>query len=188
MRLAKSTLAAALVCTRIAWAGPPFLTDDPEPTDLGHWEIYAPAIDAAGSSREFDGAVGAEFNYGVAPNMQLTVGVPVAYSHASGAVSAGRGDLELSLKYRFFHDETHALQVAMFPGVTVPTAAGGFGARHVTALLPIWFQKDSGAWSLFGGGGFAINPGDGNRNYWKGGLALGRELSQNLLVGCEADR
>ena len=24
-----------------AFAGPPYLTDDPVPTDTGHWEIYA---------------------------------------------------------------------------------------------------------------------------------------------------
>ena len=24
-----------------AFAGPPYLTDDPIPTDTGHWEIYA---------------------------------------------------------------------------------------------------------------------------------------------------
>lgn len=190
MRTAKLLLAAALpiACIRIAGAGPPFLTDDPEPTDEGHWEIYAPTLDAAGKESEFEGALGAEFNYGAAPNVQVTVGAPIGYSHASGGINAGRGDLELSVKYRFFHDETHAVQVALFPGITAPTAAGGFGARHVTALLPVWLQKDSGAWSLFGGGGFAINPGAGNRNYWTGGLALSRELSRNLLVGCEADR
>ena len=30
----------ALAAAGPAWAGPPFVTDDPEPTDLGHWEIY----------------------------------------------------------------------------------------------------------------------------------------------------
>jgi hypothetical protein len=57
----------------------------------------------------------------------------------------------------------------------------------VTALLPVWAQKDMGPWSLFGGG-YAINPGDGNRNYWTGGIALTRQASKQLLLGVEADR
>jgi len=101
---------------------------------------------------------------------------------------SGIGDLELSAKYRFFHDETAGISIAAFPGVSLPTATHGLGSDHVTALLPIWGQKDFGHWSVFGGGGYAINPGAGNRNYWTGGVALSREVSDDLLIGIEADR
>ena len=178
----------ALGAAHATFAGPPFLTDDPEPTDTGHWEIYAPAFDAAGRAPDYEGSAGAELNYGAAADVQLTVGIPADYVHTSDGFTAGRGDLELSIKYRFFNDEAHGLQIAFFPGVTVPTGSSGFGSAHVTALLPIWFQKDAGAWSLFGGGGYAINPGTGNRDYWTGGVAVSREFSQRLLVGVEADR
>ena len=189
-RRAGSALAGtlAVAVTQAAFAGPPFLTDDPEPTDTGHWEIYAPAFDASGKASDYEGSAGAELNYGPAPDVQLTVGIPAGFVQASDGFSAGRGDLELSVKYRFFHDEARGLQIAVFPGITAPTAASGFGAGHLTALLPVWLQKDTGAWSVFGGGGYAINPGRGNRNYWTGGLALSREFSQGLLVGIEADR
>ena len=49
-------------------AGPPFLTDDPEPTDLGHWEIYAPLFEADGTGGDFEGTLGTEINYGAAPD------------------------------------------------------------------------------------------------------------------------
>ena len=62
------------------------------------------------------------------------------------------------------------------------------GAGHVTALLPVWAQKDFGPWSVFGGGGYAINPGTGNRNYWTGGVAFTRAVSQRLTLGLEGDR
>ena len=52
----------------------------------------------------------------------------------------------------------------------------------------MWAQKDAGPWSVFGGGGYAINPGRGNRNYWTGGVAVSRQLSERLLLGVEADR
>jgi hypothetical protein len=190
MRSRHAALAAALalVAPCAAWAGPPFLTDDPEPTETGHWEIYAPALDAAGRGGDYDGAFGAELNYGAAPNLQLTVGLPVAYAHDSTGLHSAAGDLEVSAKYRFFHDEDAGVQVALFPGVTLPTGGGGMSAGHVTGLLPVWAQKDAGPWSVFGGGGYAINPGAGNRNYWTGGVALTRIIAGKHLIGVEIDR
>lgn len=171
-----------------AWAGPPFLTDDPEPTETGHWEIYAPAFDAAGKGADFEGSFGAELNYGAARNVQLTVGLPVGYVHDDSGLHTGRGDLRVSAKYRFYQNQSNGVSLAIFPGVTLPTASHGLGAGRVTALLPVWAQRDAGPWSVFGGGGYAINPGQGNRNYWTGGVALARTFSKRLLVGVEADR
>ena len=169
-------------------AGPPFLTDDPEPTDTGHWEIYAPLIESAGSGPNISGAVGAEFNYGPVKNVQLTLGLRAAYQHDSSGLRLGAGDLKASLKYRFYHNESAGIQIAVFPGVSLPTGSNGLSAGRVTALLPIWAQKDFGKWSVFGGGGFSINPGPGNRNYWTGGFALTRQVSDRLLLGVEGGR
>jgi hypothetical protein len=179
---------AALLMSGAALAGPPFLTDDPEPTDTGHWEIYAPLVEGSGQGSDYEGSVGAEINYGAAPNLQITVGLPVEYAHDRNGFHWDRGDVEISAKYRFYHDEAQGLQVAFFPGITLPTASNDAGNPKMTALLPVWAQKDMGAWSLFGGGGYAINPGQGNRDYWTGGLALTREMSKQLLLGIEADR
>ena len=190
MRLRHACLPASacgLIC-HAAFAGPPFLTDDPEPTDLGHWEIYGPQLEAEGRSRTFEGTAGAELNYGAAPDLQLTLGLPAAWSHSPGDWQLGAGDLKLSAKYRFVHDEDRGFSIAAFPGVTLPTAGKHLGADHVTALLPVWFQQDSGPWSVFGGGGYAINPGTEQRNYWTGGLAISRQLSEAFLMGIEVDR
>jgi hypothetical protein len=172
----------------VGWAGPPFLTDDPEPTQAGHWEIYAPEAEVAGKGAAFDGSFGAELNYGAAPNVQLTLGLPAAFAHDTSGFHAGRGDLRFSAKYRFYHDEGAGVSVAAFPGVALPTASHGLGSPHLTALVPIWAQKDIGPWSVFGGGGYAINPGSGNRDYWTGGFAVTRTVSKRLLIGVEADR
>ena len=182
--LALVALLAPLVCL----GGPPFLTDDPEPTDTGHWEIYAPYFEAEGRGNTFAGSSGAELNFGAAKNLQLTVGLPAAYTHEAGLWHWGAGDFELSAKYRFYHDEDAGLQVAIFPGVTLPTASRGLGAKSATGLLPIWGQKDFDEWSVFGGGGYAINPGSENRDYWTGGLAITRSFGERLLLGLEADR
>lgn len=186
--IAGATISLALASADRASAGPPFLTDDPEPTETGRWEIYAPALDAAGKGRSFEGAFGAELNYGAAHDVQVTVGLPISYGHDADGFETGFGDLELSLKYRFFHDEAAGLSIAAFPGVSVPTASHGLGAGRVTALLPVWAQKNAGPWSVFGGGGYAINPGPGNRDYWTAGLAVSRQVSDQLLLGVEVDR
>lgn len=171
-----------------ALGGPPFLTDDPEPTERGHWEIYGPALEIEGRGGEYGGTGGVEINYGLAQDLQLTLGLPLAFAHEAAGSRSGIGDVEASLKYRFLDDAGSHVQVAFFPGVTLPTARSGLGAGRVTALLPIWAQKDLGPWSIFGGGGYAINPGPGNRNYWTGGLAVSRLITDRLLLGLEADR
>ena len=48
-----------------AAAGPPYLTDDPVPTDLAHWEIYA-FTSAEGHAEELEDDVGVDLNYGAA--------------------------------------------------------------------------------------------------------------------------
>ena len=179
---------AVALASHAAFAGPPFLTDDPDPTTTGHWEIYAPALEASGRGADFEGSLGAELNYGAAPDVQITVGLPVSYGHDATGFHSGRGDLEASVKYRFYRNEAAGLSIAAFPGITLPTASARRGAAHLTALLPVWAQKDAGPWSVFGGGGYAINPGAGNRDYWTGGVALTREVSDRLLLGVEADR
>jgi hypothetical protein len=188
MKPCRALVLAAALWPGAAHAGPPFLTDDPEPTDTGHWEIYAPLFEAGGRGRDFDGTLGAEINYGAAENVQLTIGLPAAYRHDAAGWRWGAGDLEAAVKYRVYHNERAGLQIAVFPGVTLPTASRGLGAGHVTALLPVWVQKDLGPWSVFGGGGYAINPGAGNRNYATAGVALTRRFGDRLLLGIEADR
>ena len=124
---------AAWLLPAAAWAGPPFLTDDPEPTDTGHWEIYGPLIEVDGTGSNFAGVAGVEINYGAAPDLQLTVGLPAAFSHDAAGSRWGAGDIEVSAKYRVFHDERAGVSIAVFPGLSLPTASNAMGNRKVTA-------------------------------------------------------
>ena len=38
---------------------------------------------------------------------------------------------------------------------------------------------------MFGGGGYELNPGPGNRNFWQAGLAVTHDLSKAVSVGGE---
>jgi hypothetical protein len=61
-----------------AMAGPPYMTDDPEPTDYQHFEIYTFSNGTA-TRDGTSGEGGIDFNYGGAPNLQLTATVPAGY-------------------------------------------------------------------------------------------------------------
>ena len=164
-----------------AQAGPPYVTDDPEPTDLHHWEIYS---FGAGTKTpgQFDATAGVDLNYGALPGVQLTATIPV---DLPGGARAKFGDLELGVKYRVLRREAAGVQLAVFPRVILPTADGRSGPGKVALLLPLWGQKDFGAWTLFGGGGWTLNTGDGNRNYWQQGIALTRTVSERVTLGAE---
>ena len=177
---------SALLAASAASAGPPFLTDDPAPTDTGHWEIYAPYAESQWRGSDFEGETGVEMNYGAAPGIQLTVALPAAYAHDDKGWRWGAGDVELSAKYRFY--QKGGFSLAVFPAMTLPTASNGLGHGRVTGFIPLWFEQDAGPWSTFGGGGYAINPGPGNTDYWSGGIAVARQFGDKLQIGVEADR
>jgi hypothetical protein len=164
--------------------GPPYVTDDAEPTDVGHWEIYAysEGLNAQGSTT---GEAGLDLNYGAAKDLQLTMVVPAAYSIDPNQVGAGQ--IELAVKYKFLHQSDGSLlpDVAFFPRAFLPTASPGLESDRLNVLLPLWAEKDWGDWSLFGGGGWQYNPGPGNHDFWTGGLALTRQLSKPLQLGAE---
>src|SRR3981081_166894 len=61
-----------------ALAGPPYVSDDPEPTDYKHFEIYSFSNGTA-TRDGIGGAAGIDFNYGAAPDLQLTATLPAGF-------------------------------------------------------------------------------------------------------------
>ncbi len=177
-----------ILCPPGAWAGPPFLTDDPQPVDFQHWEVYVASIDF----KTKDGWVGdgphVEINYGVVPNVQLHVIAPVAYdSPKVGTGHYGYGDTELGVKFRFVQESKYVPMVGVFPLLEVPTGSAreGLGTGRTHALLPVWLQKTWGPWTAYGGGGYGINPGLGLQNYGFVGGVLQCQVTKPVLVGAE---
>ncbi len=184
-RPALAALAVALALAAPAWAGPPYVTDDPEPTRTGGWENYA-LVTGTNTPGGTAGQAALELNYGGAPNLQLTLYVPADFD-AARSFRAGGGDVQVSAKYRVLHpaEGSWAPDVAVFPALNLPTGAGAFHTGHASLFLPAWFQKDFGKWSTFGGGGYDINPGAGQRSYALVGWALTRSFSKRLNLGVE---
>lgn len=184
-RLGACCAAATVSFATPALAGPPYLTNDPAPTDTGHWEIYLFAA-GEGLGPAIDGDGGLDLNYGGARDVQLSATLPLHFKHEPGHWSAGSGDVELGVKYRVINDERSGFSAAIFPKVDLPTSSLAHGER-ARFQLPIWLEKDfGGATKIFGGGGYEINSGPGNRDFWQGGVALTHALSEGLTIGCEA--
>lgn len=185
----KGVLLLGLVCTAAsAWGGPPFMTDDPEPVEYQHWEIYL-ASQYAHAPDDTSGTLPhVEVNYGVIQNLQLHLIAPAAFDAPSGGPrKSGYGDTELGAKFRFFEETGDRIQIAVFPLLELPTgdSGRGLGAGHTQVFLPVWLQKEAGAWTSYGGGGYWINPGLGNRNWWYSGWLIQRQVLPNLAVGAE---
>lgn len=187
MKVRVAALLLALVAAPLS-AGPPYLTDDPIPTDTGHWEIYGFTA-GEGRGKTFDEDVGLDLNYGPVKDVQLTATLPLNFSHAPGqGWRGGTGDVELGVKYRFLNDEKRGLSAAIFPRAILPTAAHSPGGK-VRVLLPLWVGEDfRGGTSIFGGGGLTINPGPGNRDFWQAALAVTHDLSTTASIGAEVTR
>ena len=189
MKPVRLAAALAIACAAApAPAGPPYLTDDPVPTDTGHWEIYAFGT-GEGHRSMLDADAGFGLNYGPVEGVQLTATLPLSFSHDPvEGWQAGAGDVELGVKYRFLHDEKTGFSAAIFPRVILPTARHSPGEK-TRFLLPLWLAKDfQGGTSLFGGGGYMINPGAGNRDFWQASIAVTQDVSKSVSVGAEINR
>jgi hypothetical protein len=66
--------------TLVAQAGPPFITDDPEPVDYQHLEFYTASQSTKTAAGWSLTAPHFEFNYGVLPDMMIHIIAPMAYS------------------------------------------------------------------------------------------------------------
>jgi outer membrane putative beta-barrel porin/alpha-amylase len=172
-----------------ALAGPPFQTDDPEPVEYRHFEMYAFELSdstAGGTALEVPAY---EVNYGVAPNLQLHLVVPLLANiptDGSGA-TYGIGDTEVGAKFRFLKETKRLPEVGIFPFVELPSgdADKGLGLGTTWYRLPLWIQKSWGPWTNYGGGGEAVVPQSGYKNYAFAGWQVQRQITKKLMLGVE---
>jgi hypothetical protein len=178
----------AIFIPAAAFAGPPFQTDDPEPVEFRHYELYTFGT-ADGTAIEMDTAGPAvEFNWGVVPNVQLHIIVPAAAVFPSDGPSAfGLGDVETGVKWRFVQETKHTPMIGIFPTFEVPTGnpTNGLGVGRGSARLPIWAQKSFGPWTTYGGVGKVVTTAPGYRDSTYGGWLVQRDIGKKLTLGTE---
>ncbi len=190
MRSALQTflLVILLIIPAIVNAGPPYDTDDPEPVDFEHWELYFSSIGTINTSVISGTAPHVEVNYGALPNLQIHVIAPLSfYSAKPDKTNYGYGDTEFGIKYRFINKDSGKLQVGIFPLIEFPTGntEEHLGNGKPQIYVPLWIQKKIRKWTTYGGGGYWINPGTGNKNYEFIGWQQQYQFSKSVNIGTE---
>ena len=179
-------LASGIACSA-AVAGPPFLTDDPEPVDIHHAEINLIGQQVRTSGGR-GGSASGEVNVGCAAETQCHVAVPIAFDRpAGGSSQAGLGDVELGVKYRFLDRPDDGWSATVYPTLDLPTgdAGRGLGNGRAQLLLPLWVQRSVGAWSWDAGIARLFNRAPDARDSWFAGLLAQRSFGDTLSLGAE---
>jgi hypothetical protein len=180
-------VAILLAYAQHSYAGPPFFTDDPQPVPFKHWEYYISSVNTyspdawSGTSPHF------EVNYGLIKNVQIHLLLPVNYIHVQHQKTKfGYADTEFGVKYCFVQETDSRPQVGIFPILEIPTIKNGsFSDGKTKAFLPVWAQKSWDKFTTYGGAGYWINPGKGNKNSIFVGWELQYDFSKVVTLGGE---
>jgi len=128
-----------------------------------------------------------EANYSATDRLQLHAMAPYAYDRvAGGRTHFGIGDVEAGVRYRFVDDDPNGWRpaVAFYPLVDFPTGkrAENLGTGRLHAFLPLWLSKSVGGWIPYAGGGYWINPGVLNKNWFFGAAGVVRPINEQWSV------
>jgi hypothetical protein len=182
--------AALLTLALPVYAGPPFITDDPEPPEYGKWEINSAFTGTLVHDGGADAALPViDANYGALPDLQLHIQPQMTYVRTPEATHFGFGDLEIGAKYRFIEEDENGWvpAIAFYPLFEIPTGdkRRELGAGVGRTFLPIWAQKTIGKWTVYGGGGYGINPGMDGKNAWLVGTVALYQFTEKFQFGGE---
>ena len=174
----------------LAFSGPPYDTDDPEPVELNHWEFYSASHLMHNSDGWNATLVHFEVNYGLAKNLQIHAIIPFVLNSPFGMKSQyGLSDIELGAKYRILQEGKNTPMVGIFPLIELPTgsSSNGLGNGKLQIFLPIWFQKSFGKWTTYGGGGYNINTAEDTKNSVFVGWQIQNQVLNDLSIGAEVN-
>jgi hypothetical protein len=187
------------------YAGPPFVTDDPETVEYRHWELYIASQINYSRSDISGSAPQVEVNFGVIPDVQLHIIAPALYSITRGKdielqflpkipyettkwnkARFGYGNTEIGMKVRFLHESDGVPQLGVFPMIEAPTGGSSMGYNGLPQMyFPLYLQKSWGKLTTYGGGGFWYNPGKNTRHYWFAGWQVQYHITEIFTLGGE---
>lgn len=172
----------------ITWAGPPYVTDDPETPARHGWEINVPYTRTVSRTVTTRTIPLFDVNYGYLENLQIKLEVPILSIDLAGMGNAtGLGDTLVGVKWRLIEEKPGSLQLAVYPQIGLPTGDSdrGLGSGSFSYVVPILLQKNRGKWTGFGNAGYVVQTVSGSRDYAYYGAAITRQLSERLDVGAE---
>ena len=143
-----------------------------EKTAGNEWLFEAPLLD---------------INYGVGERIQLKFEVPWVFLHKEGeSTKNGPGNSEIGVKWRFFDQETHGVDMSVYPQFLFnypdSSADRGLVDDGTELFLPMELQRSFGPFSVNPEFGFLLR--EEGQEEWAYGLALGYQLIESLeLLG-----
>jgi hypothetical protein len=190
MKIILLFIATNLLCLLCAtpYAGPPFISDNPEPVKEGHWWLYLFCTADRTRNETNLNAPAIEVDWGFKHNYELHLVVPIASNlPRHGKSNTGLGDTEVGMTYRFIEETKNCPQVGFVPILNCPTGDKGrnLGNGRFWVKLPLWLQKSWDKWTTYGGGGYAINTAPGKKNFPYAGWVIQRELTDTFTFGSE---
>jgi hypothetical protein len=124
-----------------AWAGPPFITDDPEPVEHGHWEVNYGLSKTWRQGSSSTALPSVDINYGLLPNVQLHAQPRYSRESSPEGHQSGIDDTEVGVKYRFaeFHHGSTTTSAGIYPMLQLRTGDKKLGddRRKLQTLLPL---------------------------------------------------
>jgi len=172
-----------------ALAGPPFVTDDPEPVEYQHWEVNYSAAKTWRNQESSAAMPSIDINYGLTQDLQIHVQPRYSYEKTINNKASGFDNTEMGMKYRFINIDYGglSLMVGTYPIIELPTGNSSLRSNMEKAktFIPVWVQFNQDKWTSYGGIGYRINPGLNNQNSWYFGTAFLYQLTPSLQLGVE---
>jgi hypothetical protein len=178
-----------LGCSSLALAGPPFVTDDPEPVEYQHWEVNYAATKSWRHQESSVAMPSIDINYGLTPDLQIHAQPRYSFEKTQSNKSNGFDNTEVGIKYRFINIDygDASVMVGTYPMIEIPTGDSSLrpNMRKTKTFIPAWIQFNKDKWSSYGGIGYRINPGVGNQNSWYFGTAVLYQFTPSVQLGSE---
>ncbi len=179
-----------MLLPRSAFAGSPFLTDDPGFAPKG-WEIKPAAVYESNVNANILTAPILDLNYSIVENfkLNLTLAEKTVWPKDDGEAHTGLADTDFKFKWRFFDEKPGewrpALSIA--PNITFPTASKsrGIGDGVWRTRLPLQVGKTFGKLYAYGEIGYQWALSDNGDDQLLYGVAAQYQLTDRWNVGIE---
>jgi hypothetical protein len=158
-----------------------------KPPEPQQWSVQIGGLYTTRNVETAGWAPNVEVNYSPIDRLQLHAMMPFAYDNfGNRGTNYGPGDFEIGARYRLIDDDPQGWtpSVAVYPLINFPTGDVNerLGTGRTHAFLPVWFSKAFDEWIPFGGGGYWINPGPGNKDWGFAALGVVRVVSEELSL------
>lgn len=172
-----------------AFAGPPFLTDDPGMALKG-WDVYTNGVYVRTVNGSSFTAPILDVSYSLTSRFKFNATMAYATLYPNGAFSqSGITDTDFKFKWRFADadEKSGAWDIGIAPTLTLPTAsdAKGIGDGHWRFRVPLLFGKSWGAVTVQAEIGYKVVAAHGVSDEVAAGANVQYAIGKSWTVGAE---